>query len=171
VEVGAPAKAWHPALFFLGEQQIEHPAAADVGAGTAAMLEDFCVGASGFFNCVCEDRQRSEVAFSVNGLRDLGHSLISWYAMQTVFRFTKRITKDVPYEDRLGRFFDCLVSDSPAPFSVTHFGTSRAGYGRTFGSDLLCHETHLVPNHGPGDMGWAEPAERLSSGPPDIPIR
>src|SRR6516164_1451548 len=55
---------------FLAEQQVQHPAAADVRPGAAAVVEDGGVGAAGVFQRVGEDGHVLESPFVVDAAGD-----------------------------------------------------------------------------------------------------
>ncbi len=60
------------------EQKIEHPAAADMLAGLAAMIEDHGIIAAGFFEGVGQDGQVGEKALAVNRPCQHGDAFAAW---------------------------------------------------------------------------------------------
>src|SRR5262249_51770074 len=59
---------WADVMLTLAEQQIHHPAAADVFSGLAAMVQDSAIVAAGLFEGIAEYRHALEGALVVDGL-------------------------------------------------------------------------------------------------------
>src|SRR5262249_31103142 len=55
-------------MLTLAEQQIHHPAATDMLARRAAMVQDIAIVAPGIFECIAENRHASEGTVVVDGL-------------------------------------------------------------------------------------------------------
>jgi hypothetical protein len=85
-----------PGLLF-SQNQIQYPAPARMVPRLAAVVQNAGIRASGFFQGVCKDREKSEVAVIVDGLREHFHGGIEPGGIDG--NRPKRVAEDVAHQE------------------------------------------------------------------------